>query len=75
MQRVLQSHHLQSFDYDPLTKSLDITFVNGKVYRYRGVSELEVFNLTRTTSPGRYFHARIKGNYQGEQLESEKGKK
>ena len=61
--RVAQSSHIQSHSYDPETNMLVIQFVNGAVYQFNGVPATEYFNFAQASSPGSYFHSKIKGQY------------
>jgi hypothetical protein len=63
---VAQSSHIQGHEYDPQTKTLLIQFTNGAVYRYVGVDQYEYWNLKQSSSPGTYFHNKIKPKYPGE---------
>ena len=65
---VLQSRHLQWFEYDPLKQTLQIQFVNGDVHQYEGVPESIAHNLKRSNSPGSYFHSSIRGQYKNQLL-------
>ena len=64
--RALQSGHMAGADYDEETAALTIQFVNGAVYRYRQVPPYIADTLFQSSSPGTYFHDKIKGAY-GEQ--------
>jgi hypothetical protein len=66
--RVFQSHHLNGGDYDPQTKTLTIQFVNGAVHNYHGVPQTIADTLFQSSSPGSYFHAKIRGKYSERQM-------
>ena len=62
---------IRRFDYDPRTCTLDVEFVSGRVYRYRDVP-VEVADAFRGAfSKGRFFNARIRDDYQYEELSPE----
>lgn len=61
--RAFQSRHLNGGDYDPNTQTLTIQFVNGAIHTYHGVGPTEADTLFQTSSPGTYFHAKIRGKY------------
>ena len=61
--RALQSTHLAGADYDEETAQLTIQFVNGAVYRYSNVPQTSADVLFQSSSPGSYFHDKIRGNY------------
>lgn len=61
--RTAQSSHIQAYDYDPGTGDLMIQFVNGAVYHYAGVPATEYYNFSQSSSPGIYFHSKIKNQY------------
>ena len=61
--RALQSGHMNGADYDPDMKMLLIQFTNGAVYQYGGVSPDVADTLFQVSSPGQYFHDKIKGIY------------
>lgn len=60
---IAQSSHLQSYDYDPESRTLLITFVTGAIYRYYDVPQTEYWNLVQSGGAGSYFHAKIRNNY------------
>jgi KTSC domain len=66
--RGLQSSHMNGSDYDAETQRLTIQFVNGAIYRYHGVPQTTVDTLHQSSSPGTYFHDKIKGNYPEQKL-------
>jgi hypothetical protein len=66
--RALQSRHLSGADYDPGTQSLSIQFVNGAVHRYLNVPQTTADTLFQVSSPGTYFHDKIRGKYREMQI-------
>jgi len=59
----LISTALQSVAYDEDAETLDVTFVNGRSYTHEGVPPAVVAQLERSSSPGSFYHIRIKGVY------------
>ncbi len=49
-------------------KALYVLFHSGGLYRYRGVHPSLHAQLLGADSPGRFYQARIKGQYEGERL-------
>ncbi len=66
--RALQSGHLYGRDYDPETKQLTVQFANGAIYRYAGVDQTKVDALDQSSSPGTYFHDKIKPAHPAQML-------
>lgn len=64
----LKSSNLSSADYDPQKRRMTIRFQNGSVYRFDNIPEFHYNNLLKAKSPGRYFHSRINGTFQGDRL-------
>ena len=64
----LDSSHLESAAYNDQTSSLDVTFKNGRTYRYSGVEPIVASNLASAKSPGSFFHAQIKNSYDFEEV-------
>ncbi|SMQ74930.1 KTSC domain-containing protein [Agreia sp. VKM Ac-1783] len=54
------SSNLSEVGYDPGTRTLEIAFNQGGVYRYSGVPPLIYEGLMSATSHGRFFDANIK---------------
>ena len=60
---IAQSSHLQSYEYDPDTETMTITFQNGSIYQYSGVPITEFYNMAQNGGAGTYFHAKIRNRY------------
>jgi hypothetical protein len=56
----LQSSAIASADYNPATKDLDITFVQGGTYTFYGVPRDVFVGLINAPSAGGYYNARIR---------------
>jgi hypothetical protein len=64
MRRVaVSSSALESVGYDPRTRTLELEYAGGGVYRYLGVPPREHATLLRAASLGAYVNARIKPRY------------
>lgn len=68
--RALQSRHMYGADYDTDAQALTIQFVNGAVHRYLNVPQTTADTLFQVSSPGTYFHDKIRGNYREFQVAS-----
>jgi len=55
----LKSSNLKGFDYDEKMKQLDVTFNNGKTYRYENVDANVISGLQFAPSHGKFFHQSI----------------
>ena len=60
----LQSGHMNGMDYDETTGMLTIQFINGAVYRSSSaVPQTIADTLMQVSSPGAYYHDKIKDDY------------
>lgn len=59
----MQSSVIESFDYDPIEKHLDVRFVSGRRYRYHDVPEYLVLDLERAASKGEFFNERVRDQF------------
>lgn len=57
------SSHVTNVGYDDDTKSLTVTFANGKTAAYAGVSEEMALQLSTAPSVGTMLREQIKGQY------------
>ena len=57
------STNLQSVGYDEGTQTLEVQFVNGRVYQYYGVPENMHTQLMQASSKGQFFNAYIRNSY------------
>lgn len=64
----VSSSNLKSVGYDPITTTLEIEFLSGRVYQYYGVSQLVYNQLMAASSHGSFFNAYIRDNYRYRQL-------
>ena len=63
-----QSHHLQSYEYDQERQTLSVTFVNGAVYMYSGVSLDDYNRLMQSGGSGGTFWSYIRDRYPGQKI-------
>jgi len=61
----LNSSAIAAIDYDDAEDPADltITFVNGQTYDYFAVPLAVIADFIAAASPGRFYHAQIKGLY------------
>jgi len=60
---LVSSTNLRSIGYDPETKTLEVEFVNGHIYEYRGVPPAAYEGLDQARSKGSHFNRHIKDRY------------
>jgi hypothetical protein len=61
--RALQSKHWMGADYNAEMQTLTMSAINGAVYLVRGVPQTVADTLFQSSSPGSYYHDKIKGTY------------
>lgn len=59
----LNSSAISWVDYDPPSRTLEITFRSGQTYTLSGVPEYHYIGLLKAASAGRYFNEHLRGNY------------
>lgn len=59
---------IRRFAYRPGEQTLDVEFVTGRVYRYRGVPADVAAAMTAAFSKGSYFNRAIRDRYVHERL-------
>ena len=64
----VRSSNIRSVGYDPESRTLEVEFHTGGVYRYSGVSETIFQGLMRAASKGSYFHDHVKDRYSCSQV-------
>lgn len=64
----LRSQALAGAGYDPTTLELELEFTTGETYTYYGVLPTVYAALVKSSSPGGFYNANIKGNYQFGQI-------
>ena len=66
-QRV-SSSNIRSIGYDNSTSTLEVEFVNGRIYQYYNVLELVYSSLMSASSHGQYLAANIVNNFRYKEL-------
>jgi hypothetical protein len=64
----VRSSNIRSVGYDPASRTLEVEFQNGGLYRYSGVPETIYHGFMRAASKGFYFHNHSKGRYPDRQV-------
>jgi len=59
----VRSSNIRSLGYDPDTRTLEVEFHSGGLYRYSGVPESVYHAFMRAPSKGSYFHDYVKDRY------------
>jgi hypothetical protein len=59
----INSSNLAEVGYDPTSSTLEIMFVDGRVYQYFDVPENIHTGLLGAASAGQFFHREIRGVY------------
>lgn len=62
------SSNVASIGYDSNSMTLEVEFLNGSIYQYFDVPEVEYLNLISAESVGRYLNQNIKNNYRYAQI-------
>jgi KTSC domain len=57
------SSNIRSVGYEDASRTLEIEFLNGRLYQYSGVPEAIYQSLMRAASKGAYFNTYIKDRY------------
>jgi hypothetical protein len=61
--QAVQSTAIRSIGYDPENQTLEIEFLNGRIYRYFGVHEFLHRGFMLADSKGDYFRRRINNRF------------
>ena len=64
----VDSSNIDEIGYDTGQQELYIRFVDGNLYVYRNVPEIEFTYLMEVSSHGKYFHTNIKNQYPYEKI-------
>ncbi|MFL5816455.1 MAG: KTSC domain-containing protein [Conexibacter sp.] len=64
----VESRAVESVGYDARTRTLEVEYVGGGVYRYRGVSQRVHETLMQAESHGEFVNRRIKPYYRCERV-------
>ena len=68
MRKPVVSGHLTGYDYDPVTKTLHVTFKNGSTYRYDNVPADVLNNADAKQTPGTLFVRNVRNKYPGKKV-------
>ena len=63
------SSQIAAIGYDPETMIAEVRFVNGSVYRYKGVPMGVTEGIINSESPGRTFSATLKYGFEYEKIQ------
>jgi hypothetical protein len=64
MQRqIVSSSNLKSVGYDPMSKTLEVEFLDRSIYQYSGVPSSVYSGLMSASSKGSYLSQKVKGVY------------
>jgi hypothetical protein len=69
----MPSHVISSYAYDANARSLSVTFVSGRCYRYDGVPPDEAEAMHAAFAKGVFFNRRIRDRYPATPLEFPEG--
>lgn len=59
----MPSHVIRAYAYDEATRSLTVTFVSGRRYRYDGVPPEEAAAMRAAFAKGVFFNRRVRDRY------------
>jgi hypothetical protein len=59
----VSSSNIRSIGYDGVSMILEVEFLNGSVYQYRGVPSEVHIGLMQAPSHGQYLNRYVKGTY------------
>ena len=59
----LSESRIRSYGYHPPSRTLELEFLNGKIYQYYGISENLYNSLKEADSMSEFFHLHIKNVY------------
>lgn len=63
LKQSVASTNLMSVGYDERTQTLEVEFLNGRVYQYYGVPENMHTQLMQAGSKGQFFNTYIRNSY------------
>lgn len=63
-----RSSHIEETVYDHQTQEFQVTFTDGRTYRYEGVPRGTYTELITSPSTGRAFNALIRNGFDGEEV-------
>ena len=68
---VENSSLFKSVGYDSPTETLEIEFIKGNIYQYRGVTAADWNDLCKAESKGKHFGQFIRGRFEYKQIQQE----
>jgi hypothetical protein len=63
LRQVIESSSLRSIGYDRTTHTLEVEFLNGRIYRYAAVPDSVWFELRHSESKGKFFQDRVRDQF------------
>jgi hypothetical protein len=67
--KTVTSSNISEIGHDPATKTLEVKFRNGGVFRYHDVDAAKHAALMQAESVGKHFHANIKNAHKFSKVE------
>ena len=64
--RIMNSETIIQAGYDPASKTLELTFAQGKTYRYESVTPEQFAELMNAKSIGSHFSSTLRKSHKGE---------
>lgn len=65
----VSSSNIESVGYDATSEEVHVRFLNGSLYKYKGVPEWDYLGLLEASSTGSYLHRNFKNVYSYERIE------
>jgi hypothetical protein len=63
-----RSSNLVEVSYDAETQQMDITFQDGRAWRYSGVPQAIFLGIQNAASAGSYFYRQVRGRFPEEEI-------
>lgn len=64
----VESTMIRSYGFDSSTSTLEVEFNSGAIWQYYDVSESLYYEMTSSSSCGKFFNANIRGQYSESQI-------
>ena len=68
LREVVSSSSLRSIGYDARTRTLEVEFSGGRIYRYAPVPTHVWVELRRAESKGKYFQDHVRDDFEAERV-------
>lgn len=65
----VSSSNIESVGYDEANEEVYVKFLNGSLYKYKGVPKWDYLGLLEASSTGSYLHRNFKNVYSYERVE------